>query len=1031
MSKSVSSEIVLELIRLIAQPSFKRESHEIQLVLPWLKKRSQLLQHQENSVLADIVKNCTFLETHHDDVIIRQGERGDSYFEEFCFYVLLRGSVSVYIDPKMTGENLEELASRHGKDTKKKKEEETPKPPESEFSELSDTSKTDEEAQQRPEAEKESKQEEDNEADEVPHRKKLKSFVPVDRAKFGRHIVTYGVGDAFGEIALVHKDSFRNATIVSDDDADLMVIDQDLFDRSLRAEQEAKFQEIRDFIEGHPFFTQMTAKFKKLLEMSLRKETYIFDTNIIKQGDPLIGLHFIISGGAQITIEPKKHKQQYLDMWPFEAGVDTLSIEFEHLRELRRAAILRKYEDPSVWETMPEDLMIKRNEGYAAIEKHMQEKKISLCTVQAKEVLGDVEILLGLSTYMQTVRCTANTECFVLDTKNFERLVGKKSNAQTTDIMRSYVIAKLSTRMNMRHADLIPLLGYLHQKLTEQTLPPQKKIEPFKTTKALPDTDEEMQHLLQYFREGRDVMLIKPGVPGLVYYKELMHQKAENRALQRKTSKPGENIKLGSVYKSRTKRKPRSMLQIRESLRQMMENELIEMENKKMQKKLKNRQATEPNTGRTSQTVPTPRSLASHGTPEAKMPDECKAVKNAKPSLSLATNEPLKTRRYINLSPSNVENDVSNTENDITVQKPVLITEIPKENKDNHQSLPAIREEKTQEEIVLNTSNNVPKVTGDTRKSDTHMDITRERSSDSSFKDEIPSKIERSSDIKLNLFPESKDKAHIITPKSKKRKSPLQKSVSPKPNTVSPKPDSVPPQINSTSSTPSLTSPKTKSNGVISQVSQVKTNVPKLPAIGGEQEASHVNSELNDMNISDSYKGNDMTSEYPRQKEESLPDHWQTSMKVVNERIQNRLLNHSLDAPNGLRRDYDTSEGSMRSLESRIQAFHIKYGEGHKTKNLPRLRRYKLDAIEDKVLEKPKPGGRVWIKKRMCKFANTEYIVKDHQHVHYHMVENIPPFNNVNKTKAVMQSLLDSRQYGDDSDYFEESKRKSITVENS
>lgn len=65
-------------------------------------------------------------------------------------------------------------------------------------------------------------------------------------------------------------------------------------------------------------------------------------------------------------------------------------------RELRRAAILRKYEDPSVWETMPEDLMIKRNEGYAAIEKHMQEKKINLCTVQEKEVLGDVETLLGL-----------------------------------------------------------------------------------------------------------------------------------------------------------------------------------------------------------------------------------------------------------------------------------------------------------------------------------------------------------------------------------------------------------------------------------------------------------------------------------------------------------------------------------------------------------------------------------------------------------------------------------------------------------
>ena len=47
-------------------------------------------------------------------------------------------------------------------------------------------------------------------------------------------IIITGVGESFGEIALVHRDSFRNATIIADDDADLMVIDQELFDRSLR-----------------------------------------------------------------------------------------------------------------------------------------------------------------------------------------------------------------------------------------------------------------------------------------------------------------------------------------------------------------------------------------------------------------------------------------------------------------------------------------------------------------------------------------------------------------------------------------------------------------------------------------------------------------------------------------------------------------------------------------------------------------------------------------------------------------------------
>ena len=43
-----------------------------------------------------------------------------------------------------------------------------------------------------------------------------------------------GQGGAFGEIALVNKDTFRNATVVCDEDTDLMVIDQDLFDRSLK-----------------------------------------------------------------------------------------------------------------------------------------------------------------------------------------------------------------------------------------------------------------------------------------------------------------------------------------------------------------------------------------------------------------------------------------------------------------------------------------------------------------------------------------------------------------------------------------------------------------------------------------------------------------------------------------------------------------------------------------------------------------------------------------------------------------------------
>ena len=44
------------------------------------------------------------------------------------------------------------------------------------------------------------------------------------------------------------------------------------------------------------------------------------------------------------------------------------------------------------------------------------------------------------------------------------------------NVMREYVRNKLQTRMTMRQAELIPFLGYLHQKLTEQTLPQSKKV---------------------------------------------------------------------------------------------------------------------------------------------------------------------------------------------------------------------------------------------------------------------------------------------------------------------------------------------------------------------------------------------------------------------------------------------------------------------------------------------------------------------------------------------------------------------------
>ena len=47
------------------------------------------------------------------------------------------------------------------------------------------------------------------------------------------------------------------------------------------------------------------------------------------------------------------------------------------------------------------------------------------------------------------------------------------------------------------------------------------------------------------------------------------------------------------------------------------------------------------------------------------------------------------------------------------------------------------------------------------------------------------------------------------------------------------------------------------------------------------------------------------------------------------------------------------------------------------------------------------------------------------------MVDNIPKFSEVTKTKNVMRTILGGRHYEDDSDYFEDSQPKPLVVKES
>ena len=61
-------------------------------------------------------------------------------------------------------------------------------------------------------------------------------------------------GKSFGELALINKDCVRNASIIADERTDLVVINRDLYNRSIRAVQEADLRARTDFVSNCPLF---------------------------------------------------------------------------------------------------------------------------------------------------------------------------------------------------------------------------------------------------------------------------------------------------------------------------------------------------------------------------------------------------------------------------------------------------------------------------------------------------------------------------------------------------------------------------------------------------------------------------------------------------------------------------------------------------------------------------------------------------------------------------------------------------------
>ncbi|CAL1531757.1 unnamed protein product [Lymnaea stagnalis] len=466
-----------QLIAVISKPSSHREEADIEAFLPWLRRRVAILRDINTRELLDIVKYCQYQTCSHDDVIIQQGDLGDR------MYVLLRGSSLVYIDPQLTGEDDTPLA-RVGRGRKS--------------------------------------------TDEVKPG-------GGERSKFGKFIMKYDAGESFGEAALLTEEKIRNATILADEECELMVIDQALFDKALKSHEEQVQGEITKFIDTHVVFARMSSKFKRLLQLSLRKVAHPRDSLVCRQGTPATALFFLLGGQANISMEPGQYSKQYPHL-----AKDLLSIQ----QNLQRS-----------------------NPG---LQKPSLDRRVYLCCVQAGEVIGDVEVVHALGTYASTVTCTEDTVTYRLDAKNLERILGRR-NPSVMEVMRQKVKEKLEARAATHLGREVILLTCLLSRNTDARPSSSKTITSLPISKVLPSRDVQIRHLLEKFRNG-EAQLIEPRVPGALIYKEQMQDRARIRANVRKR----ETLRsmVNETRRKMTRRQPRSRRAIMATLTQLIESRM-------------------------------------------------------------------------------------------------------------------------------------------------------------------------------------------------------------------------------------------------------------------------------------------------------------------------------------------------------------------------------------------------------------------------------------------------------------------------
>ncbi|PAA68204.1 hypothetical protein BOX15_Mlig011645g2 [Macrostomum lignano] len=257
-----------------------------------------------------------------------------------------------------------------------------------------------------------------------------------------------GPGSVIGEVALV-KNVTRTANVIvspSTEACTLIRISRDLFNRTLQEQLRRLEQEREDFTNGFHLVSNFNPKLRQQFIRALMKEKHYNGDIIVRQGDKIEDIYFIVSGDVILYLNPNKLVSQYeLHL----QAKNVYSILPEASKKPPGGLLHRHVTTPR-----PQD---SNGFGSPTLPLSMQpmsgSTKVIWSCVSKNGMLGDFEVLAQLPSRMTTAVAQTETVLFRMNLPEFRRLVIKEGR-ETDKEARSLAKTALRYRNGKRREKL-------------------------------------------------------------------------------------------------------------------------------------------------------------------------------------------------------------------------------------------------------------------------------------------------------------------------------------------------------------------------------------------------------------------------------------------------------------------------------------------------------------------------------------------------------------------------------------------------